>query len=72
MMTLFPLKIILIYIGFIGIIISFLTSGINRREILEAKDLLLNKKPLKPFEILLKCKKKNGTIQFRIWFYVFF
>ena len=41
MMTLFPLKITLIYFGFIGIIISFLTSGINQREKKETKNLLL-------------------------------
>ena len=43
--TLFPLKITLIYIGVIGIFISILTSGINKRKIIEAKNLIL-KKPL--------------------------
>ena len=45
MITLFPLKITLIYIGVIGIFISILTSGINKRKIIEAKNLIL-KKPL--------------------------
>ena len=37
--TLFPLKITLIYIGLIVIFISILTSGINKRKILEEKIL---------------------------------
>ena len=43
MMTLFPLKITLIYIGFIGILISFFTSGFNKRKILEVKFLIKKK-----------------------------
>ena len=58
MNTLFPLKITLIYIGLIGIIISFLTSGINKREILEAKNFYLKKEPLKPFDMLFQFEKK--------------
>ena len=53
MITLFPLKITLIYIGFIGIVYSFFTSGINKRKIREAKNLIV--KPLNAFDILYKC-----------------
>ena len=55
MMTLFPLKITLIYIGFIGIFISFFTSGFNKRKILEVKYLIQKKDPIKPFDILYNC-----------------
>jgi len=51
MMSLFPLKIALIYIGFFGIFISFF----NKRKLLEVKDLIKKKEPLKPFDILYKC-----------------
>ena len=43
MTTLFLLKITLIYIGFIGILISILTSGINKRKILEVKNLIIKR-----------------------------
>ena len=56
MITLFPLKITLIYIGFIGILISILTSGINKRKILEVKNLII-KRPLRPFDILYKFRE---------------
>lgn len=55
MMTLFPLKITLIYIGLIGVFISFFTSGFNKRKILEVRDLIKKKEPIKPFDILYKC-----------------
>ena len=55
MMTLFPLKIGLIYIGFFGIFISFFTSGFNKRKLLEEKDIKKKKESLKPFDILYKC-----------------
>ena len=51
MMSLFPLKIALIYIGFFGIFISFF----NKRKLLEVKDLIKKKEPLKLFDILYKC-----------------
>ena len=56
MITLFPLKITLIYIGFIGILISILASGINKRKILEVNNLII-KRPLRPFDILYKCRE---------------
>ena len=71
MITLFPLKITLIYIGVIGIFISILTSGINKRKILEAKNLIL-KESLKPFDILYKCgenlERLNSNFGFKSFF----
>ena len=56
MITLFPLKLLLIYIGVFGFIISILTSGINKSKILEVKESL--EKPLKAFDIVYKCGKQ--------------
>ena len=74
MITLFPLKITLIYIGFIGIFISILTSRINKRKILEAKHLVI-KRPLRPFDILYKCGESmvrlNSTFGFKSFFRLF-
>ena len=71
MITLFPLKITLIYIGLIGILISILTSGINKRKILEVKELIIER-PLKPFDILYKCGESlehlTSTFGFKSFF----
>lgn len=56
MITLFPLKLLLIYIRIFGFIISILTSGINKSKILEVKESL--EKTLKAFDIVYKCGKK--------------
>ena len=48
-----------------------MTSGINKRKILEAKNLIIER-PLKPFDILYKCGEKmvrlNSTFGFRSFF----
>ena len=60
MITLFPIKITLLFIGILGTFISFITSGINKNKIIEsirAKD-----QPLNAFDIIYKCGKETITL----------
>ena len=53
MITLFPIKITLLFIGFLGTFISFITSGINKNKIIESIKAV--KQPLNAFDIIYKC-----------------
>ena len=53
MITLFPIKITLLFIGFLGTFISFVTSGINKNKIIESIKTI--REPLNAFDIIYKC-----------------
>lgn len=53
MITLFPIKITLLFIGILGTFISFITSGINKSKILESIRAI--RQPLNAFDIIYKC-----------------
>ena len=55
MITVFPIKITFLFIGFLGTFISFITSGINRNKIIESIKAI--KQPLNAFDIIYKCGK---------------
>lgn len=50
MITIFPFKITLIFLGSFGIIISFLLSGINQKTIIESVNTLVN-----PLDMIIGC-----------------
>ena len=53
MITLFPIKITLLFIGILGTFISFITSGINKNKIIESIKTI--REPLNAFDIVYKC-----------------
>jgi predicted PurR-regulated permease PerM len=53
MITIFPLKITFIFFGCLGILLSVITSGFNKRLIRESYDLFKKKKKKKKFYYLL-------------------
>ena len=61
MITIFPLKITLIFIGVSGIIISFIFSGINYNTIIEAVSEGA-KREIRPLEIICRCGGKGGKL----------
>ena len=67
MVTLFPLAITLIYIGIIGIIFSFITSGFNKRTILESA-----RKAINAFDVFYSCGDKIIQLFSNIGFKSFF
>ena len=60
MITLFPIKITLIFIGILGTFISFITSGINKNKIIESIRAI--DKPLNAFDIIYKCGNDTITL----------
>ncbi len=50
MITIFPFKITLIFLGSFGIIISFLLSGINKKTVIESVNTLVN-----PLDMIIGC-----------------
>ena len=50
MITIFPFKITLIFLGSFGIIISFLLSGINKKTVIESVNILVN-----PLDMIIGC-----------------
>ena len=58
MITVFPLKITLIFIGFLGILISIITSGYNKKLIKDSFDIFKTKKKIYYlFKLHLKLEK---------------
>jgi hypothetical protein len=58
MITVFPLKITLIFIGFLGILISIITSGYNKKLIKDSFDMFKTKKKIYYlFKLHLKLEK---------------
>ena len=60
MITLFPIKITLLFIGILGTFISFITSGINKNKIIESIRAI--DKPLNAFDIIYKCGNDTITL----------
>ena len=60
MITLFPIKITLLFIGILGTFISFITSGINKNKILESIRTINT--PLNAFDIIYNCGKDAITL----------
>ena len=65
MLTLFPLKITLIFIGCLGILLSIITSGFNKKLIKESYDLFNKKEKeiLLPFDIIYKVEEKLNVLR---------
>ena len=64
MITVFPLKITLIFIGFLGILISIITSGYNKKLIKDSFDIFKTKKEnLLPFQITFKVGEKLDILR---------
>ena len=64
MITLFPLKITLIFIGCLGILISIITSGYNKKLIKDSFDIFKTKKEnLLPFQITFKVGEKLDLLR---------
>ena len=60
MITLFPIKITLLFIGILGTFISFITSGINKNKIIESIRAI--EEPLNAFDIIYKCGGDTITL----------
>ena len=65
MITIFPLKITFIFFGCLGILLSAITSGFNKRLIRESYDLFKrgDKENLLPFDIILKVGGKLNVLR---------
>lgn len=65
MITIFPLKITFIFFGCLGILLSVITSGFNKRLIRESYDLFKrgDKENLLPFDIILKVGGKLNVLR---------
>jgi hypothetical protein len=64
MITVFPLKITLIFIGSLGILISIITSGYNKKLIKDSFDIFKTKKEnLLPFQITFKVGEKLDLLR---------
>ena len=64
MITVFPLKITLIFVGVLGILLSIITSGYNKKLIKDSFEIFKEKKEmLLPFEITFKIGKKLEVLR---------
>lgn len=64
MITVFPLKITLIFVGVLGILLSIITSGFNKKLIKDSFEIFKEKKEmLLPFEITFKIGGKLEVLR---------